>query len=184
MIKNAIFVFFVCVLVFIFYLPAYLRMQDLNEKNRSYHKKIVNLERENKLLTWERERLTNDPAYFEKMARERMGIIKEGEVIYKVVPLGSKKRGEAVSEEEAALMKKPESDKKKVAPVKQVKPVKAGKVAVVKKPVVKPVKKSLQQKKKTSAIMSKPKTAKTSNKASSTESNTNLESVQKSSSKD
>ena len=175
MIKNALFLFFICAAVFVFYLPAYLKMQDLSEKNRSYQKKIVDLERENQVLGLERERLKNDPAYFEMMARDRMGIIKQGEVIYKVVPTGSKKPNEAVSEDEASLMKKPEDEKK---------PLKSVKAAVVKKSAVASGKKSLQQKKKTSAIMSKSKTAKTVIKTSSTDSKKVLQSDTTSSSKD
>lgn len=97
MIRNALVLGFVCCAVFVLYLPAYLQMQDLNEKNRSYQKRITDLEQENEALAIERERLKNDPDYFEKMARERLGIIKEGELIYKVVPYGSKPKESPVS---------------------------------------------------------------------------------------
>lgn len=113
MIRNAIFLSFICVAVFMFYLPSYLKMQALSEKNRTYEKKIAELERDNKKIADERERLIKDPDYFEKVAREKMGIIKEGEVIYKVVPAGSKKAEEGESEAEKAITKKTDQPKRK-----------------------------------------------------------------------
>gem|GEM_PF-470104 len=108
MIQNALFLCVVCALVFVFYLPSYVKMQDLNEKNRQYEKKIVALEKDNTRLEDERRRLTDDPAYFEKVARERMGIIRDGEVIYKVVASGQKKDGQ--NSEEGSFIIKQEKD--------------------------------------------------------------------------
>jgi hypothetical protein len=79
-------------------------MQDLHEKNRVYEKRISDLEKDNTRLEDERRRLTDDPAYFEKVAREKMGIIRDGEVIYKVVSPGQKKGG-PVSEESSFIIK-------------------------------------------------------------------------------
>ncbi len=77
--------------VFVVYLPSYLQMQDLRHRNEVFQKRITDLENETNVLTEERERLIKDPSYFEKVARERMGLIKDGEAIYKVVPAGTKK---------------------------------------------------------------------------------------------
>ena len=100
--------------VFVVYLPSYLQMQDLRHRNEVFQKRINDLEKDTEALTQERERLIKDPSYFEKVARERMGLIKDGEVIYKVVPPGTKK---AVVPEE---VKKPvvttKKTKKKPAP--------------------------------------------------------------------
>ncbi len=103
MIKNALLLFFICAAVFLFFLPSYVKMQDLNEKNRTYEKRIADLESENVRIADERRNLAEDPAYFEKVAREKMGIIKDGEVIYKVVGPGQKRA--LVTEETAGLLK-------------------------------------------------------------------------------
>ena len=109
MIRNALFLCVVCALVFVFYLPSYVKMQDLHERNRVQEKRIKELERDNVHLEEERRRLTDDPVYFEKIAREKMGIIKDGEVIYKIVGPGQKKDG-VVSEEASIIIKKAEDD--------------------------------------------------------------------------
>ena len=90
MIKNALLLCIVLAGVFFLYLPSYVAMQRLHEKNQVYQKKITDLERSNTKLAGERKRLLEDPQYFEKVAREKMGIIKDDEVIYKVVPYGHK----------------------------------------------------------------------------------------------
>jgi cell division protein FtsB len=103
MIKNALMLFFICVAVLAFFLPAYLKMQALNEKNRAYERKIVALEKDNTLSVEERRRLVEDPEYFEMVAREKLGIIKDDEVIYKVLPPGQKRS--AASADTSGLIK-------------------------------------------------------------------------------
>ncbi len=91
MIKNVIFLFVVLAVVFVVYLPSYMQMQGLWNRNQVFERRIKDLEASNVKLAEERDRLVNDPEYFEKVARERMGLIREDEVIYKVVPQGTKK---------------------------------------------------------------------------------------------
>ncbi len=112
MIKNTIFLFVVLAVVFVVYLPSYLQMQDLRGRNETAEKRIHDLEAENAKFAEERARLKNDPEYFEKVARARMGLIKEGEVIYKVVPPGGK------TPEPVEEVKKP--DPAKVAAKKKI----------------------------------------------------------------
>ncbi|MBF0595412.1 MAG: septum formation initiator family protein [Candidatus Omnitrophica bacterium] len=125
MIRNALFLCVVCALVFVFYLPSYVKMQDLHEKNRVYEKRIKDLEQDNVRLEEERRRLTDDPVYFEKVAREKMGIIRDGEVIYKIVGPGQKKDG-VNSAEASVIIKPPEKEKvadDKAVPAESPKPV-------------------------------------------------------------
>jgi cell division protein FtsB len=89
MIRNAIFIFGICTAIFLFFLPSYLQMQELHEKNSSYEHQIHDLTQENEALLEEKRRLEEDPAYFERFAREKFGIIKDGEVVYKIVPAGT-----------------------------------------------------------------------------------------------
>ena len=90
MIRHTISIFVVLAAIFVLYLPSYLQMQNLRDRNENAEKRIKSLEVENAKFTLERERLKNDPEYFEKIARDRMGLIQEDEVIYKVVPPGGK----------------------------------------------------------------------------------------------
>lgn len=66
-------------------------MQDLKQKNKEYAAKIEQLEAKNAKMETERERLKTDPEYLEKVAREKMGLIRENEKVYKVVPEVKKK---------------------------------------------------------------------------------------------
>jgi len=91
MIKNVVFLFVVLAAVFVVYLPSYMQMQDLRNRNLTFEKRIIDLEAENIEIAEERDRLKNDPEYFERVARERMGLIKDGEVVYKALPPGVKK---------------------------------------------------------------------------------------------
>lgn len=91
MLKNAIALFVVAVVLVILFLPSYSKMQDLKQRNREMGNRITELEAKNKQLEIERDRLKNDPEYLEKVAREKMGLIREGEKVYKAVPAAQKK---------------------------------------------------------------------------------------------
>ena len=123
MIKNVVFLFVVLAAVFVVYLPSYMQMQDLRNRNLTFEKRITDLETENIKIAEERDRLKNDPEYFEKVARERMGIIKDGEVVYKVLPPGVKKTVPVVEEKKVV----------KPAAVKTTKKAKSAKKAVTTK---------------------------------------------------
>ncbi len=87
MLKKAIWLFTLALLTLIFFLPSYTQMQDLKHKNREYEQQIQELTKKNVKLKEEKRLLKDDPEYFEKVARERMGLVRENEVIYKFVPV-------------------------------------------------------------------------------------------------
>jgi hypothetical protein len=64
MIKNVVFLFVVLAAVFVVYLPSYMQMQDLRNRNLTFEKRINELEIENVKIAEERDRLKNDPEYF------------------------------------------------------------------------------------------------------------------------
>jgi len=84
--KNGLWVFAIALLVLMFFLPAFQRMQKLKERDADYQRQIEYLKVKNKQLEEERRRLLEDPMYLEKVGREKMGIVKEGEVIYRITP--------------------------------------------------------------------------------------------------
>ena len=84
MLKNAILLFILTVFVFVYFLPSYTKMQDLKQKNFDYAETIRELQKKNGELLKEKDLLETDPAYLEKVAREKMGLVREGEVIYKI----------------------------------------------------------------------------------------------------
>ena len=94
MLKNATWLFVITTIVFIFFLPSYTKLQDLKERNADFAKEIQALKKENTQLAEEKRLLEQDPVYLEKVAREKMGLVKEGEVVYKIVPVEVDKKGE------------------------------------------------------------------------------------------
>ena len=86
MLKNAFFLFVGTIVVFALFLPSYTELQDMKQKNRDYAQQIRQLKAQARNLVEEKRRLEEDPLYLEKVARDKMGLIKEGEVIYKLLP--------------------------------------------------------------------------------------------------
>lgn len=75
-------------MIFLFlvvFLPGYSKYQQLLAKNKELLLKIERLKRENEKLIKEAIMLQKDPLYAEKVAREKMGLTKKGEVLYKVM---------------------------------------------------------------------------------------------------
>lgn len=83
--KNVRFLIVVAVIV-IFFIPSFLKIRDLKLKNRLYEGRIKGLIENNKKLIEERHRLEEDPVYLEKVAREKMGVARKGEVIFRLKP--------------------------------------------------------------------------------------------------
>ena len=86
MLKNAIWLFVLAVVILAVFLPSYAKMQELKKKNRDYAAQIELLTKRNRQLEQEKNLLENDPAYLEKVGREKMGLIRQGEKVYKIVP--------------------------------------------------------------------------------------------------
>lgn len=70
-------------LLCVVFLPGYFRMHKLRKENEQYKKRIELLEEHNNKLKGELTRVHQDPEYIEKKAREKLGIIKKGEIIYR-----------------------------------------------------------------------------------------------------
>jgi len=91
MLKHAIWIFILAIFILFAFLPSYTQMQDLKLRNVQYEQEIIRLKRERAQLEREKQLLIHDPQYLEKVAREKMGLIKEGEVIYKITPAATPK---------------------------------------------------------------------------------------------
>jgi cell division protein FtsB len=84
--KKAFWLFGISVFLLIVFLPGYTKLQDLKDRNRDLEEKIKRLNIENSLLRQELVRIENDPVYQEKIAREKMGLVRKGEVPIKIIP--------------------------------------------------------------------------------------------------
>jgi cell division protein FtsB len=92
MLKHAIWLFILAIFVLFAFLPSYTQLQDLKLRNVQYEDEIIRLKRERVQLERERKLLISDPQYLEKVAREKMGLIKEGETIYRITPAATTKK--------------------------------------------------------------------------------------------
>ncbi len=90
MLKKAYWLFAIAVLIFVVFLPGYTKLQDLKQKNLEFEERIKQLKEENSVLSIKIERLQKDPASLEKVAREKMGVVRKGEVVYKINPVEKK----------------------------------------------------------------------------------------------
>jgi cell division protein FtsB len=90
MLKNAIGLFIFTVIILLVFLPSYSKLQDLKQKNQDYAQRIKDLEAKNKKLIQEKHLLETDPEYIEKVGREKMGLVRPGEKIYKFAPATKK----------------------------------------------------------------------------------------------
>jgi len=67
-------------LVFVIFLPGYIKFLQLKARNMYLENEISRLEKENIKLHKEKKRLEEDINYVEQVARESMGVTKKGEI--------------------------------------------------------------------------------------------------------
>lgn len=65
--------------------PGYIKVRHLRKEISQVQENIRRLEKENENLRIEIEKLENDPFTIEKKAREKLGMVKEGELKLKIV---------------------------------------------------------------------------------------------------
>jgi cell division protein FtsB len=86
MLKKAPWLFLFTFLILLAFLPSYTKLQDLKQRNQDFEERISGLQREINGLNQKLNRLENDPVYLEGVAREKMGVARKGEIIYKISP--------------------------------------------------------------------------------------------------
>jgi cell division protein FtsB len=81
-IKSVQFYIILGILLVIF-LPPFAKYQELRYKNKRLAEKISALKDENKRLEEEKRKLETDIVYIEKKAREKIGVVRKGEIVLK-----------------------------------------------------------------------------------------------------
>ena len=89
--KKAFGLFAFAIIFLVLFLPGFSKLQNLRGKNNDLEDKIKRLSIENALLEQEIKKIANDPVYQERMAREKMGVVRKGEIPIKIVPQKQKK---------------------------------------------------------------------------------------------
>ena len=67
----------------IVFLPGFLEIQQLRERRQELRKEIERLDKENAQLKQETTLLKEDPLTIERAARKKLGVAREGEVLYR-----------------------------------------------------------------------------------------------------
>lgn len=67
-------------------ISVYSRYQDLAQKNVDLKEDMREVIAENKALIERQYKLQNDAVFAESVAREKLNVAKEGEIIYKILP--------------------------------------------------------------------------------------------------
>ncbi|MDP1852787.1 MAG: septum formation initiator family protein [Candidatus Omnitrophota bacterium] len=70
----------------VIFFPAFSKIQELKQENKELQEKIDKAVKENISLAEQNKNLRTDSFYVEKAAREKMGITKKGETIYRISP--------------------------------------------------------------------------------------------------
>ena len=86
MLRKAFCLFGIAVFLLVVFLPGYTKLQELKDKNKDLESKIRRLSVENNLLQQELKKIENDSVYQEKITRERMGVVRKGEVPVRIIP--------------------------------------------------------------------------------------------------
>jgi cell division protein FtsB len=84
--KKAFWLFGISVFLLVIFLPGYSKLQELRDKNIESELKIKQLARDNLLLQQELYKIENDPVYQEKIARDKLGVVRKGEIPVKIIP--------------------------------------------------------------------------------------------------
>ena len=78
-------ILFVVIIMAIF-LPPFAKYQELRYKNKNLERQLKELKEEAKKLELEKTRLETDITYIERRARDKIGVIKKGEIVLKEAP--------------------------------------------------------------------------------------------------
>ena len=76
---------FLLILIFALFFPAYSKVQKLKAKDKALFEQVQRLKIENERLTQENLMLKDDPVYIEEVAREKLKVARENEIVFRVI---------------------------------------------------------------------------------------------------
>lgn len=83
----ALWILIVSIVLFAFlYLPGLSKLQELRLEEERLSKDLTDLNQRIQKLQEEKGLLQNDQDYLEKVIREELGLVRPGEMVYKLVP--------------------------------------------------------------------------------------------------
>ncbi len=82
--KNIIIFFALFFILGLLFLPGYRKLNEMRTKNEKLLHEIKKLKKKNLQLSRERRKLKKDRSYIEKIARQELGLARDGEIIFKI----------------------------------------------------------------------------------------------------
>ncbi|MBU2062976.1 MAG: septum formation initiator family protein [Candidatus Omnitrophica bacterium] len=73
------------IVLFIIFLPVHTKLEKLKAKDTALSQELKSLTAENKQLAQEIEMLKNDPVYIEEIARDKLKVARENEIVFRVI---------------------------------------------------------------------------------------------------
>lgn len=83
--RKAFWLFGLAVFLLAVFLPGYTKLQELRDKNRDLETKIKRVSIEKALLQEELKKIETSSVYQEEIARQKLGVVRKGEVPVKIV---------------------------------------------------------------------------------------------------
>ncbi len=74
------------------FLPPFAKYQELKYKNKKLEAEIISLKLETRRLAEEKRLLETDINYVEKVARDKIGVVRKGEIVMKGVPVSKTRK--------------------------------------------------------------------------------------------
>jgi cell division protein FtsB len=85
-VKKLFWLFVLTGIAFVLFLPGYVKIRALRDKNVDLQEKNKRLLTENAMLQHELERIDKDKLYQERIMREKMGVVRKNEIPVKMIP--------------------------------------------------------------------------------------------------
>ncbi len=77
--------FIIIILLVLCYIPGFAKFQELKQKFKDTQAEVRKVQKQNLALEKEIARLKNSQDYLEIVAREKMGVVKKGETVIKII---------------------------------------------------------------------------------------------------
>jgi cell division protein FtsL len=85
------FILLVILLLAYLFLSGYLELRKVAQRLVKMEEENKRLSEKNESLEAEAKALRGDPFYIEKLAREELGMVKKGEIVYEIIAPGAEK---------------------------------------------------------------------------------------------
>lgn len=77
--------FIIIIILLLLYLPGFAKFQELKQKLADTQRQITVTKKRNAQLEKTINQMKNDKDYLERVAREKMGVVKKGEMVVRII---------------------------------------------------------------------------------------------------